>query len=302
MFSVLSHVRFAWLFAGACMVSMGCAYAQDSVTDPAIYCDGEWCGYNLSEDDEGGVYPSSHFSYNLEGEDADGVFFVPTFDAKDAKEEVSGPQFSELYYFFSRAGSVNLGIVLSGLADYLSHWSGGACDFVLPARLMALLANYGYVSARMMENVALQDKASIADVSETNWVALSRLSVYIFKTLELGVAYAGSMYALHGDVVADPGVAYQSYKAIVPWVGLWLAAYDLQTKIEQLTALESPVTEKEKAVYRKAESGVVIYGIKMLATAMPFVLTTPAWQDRARLMSFVAALGFLYEGLAASNK
>jgi hypothetical protein len=212
--------------------------------------------------------------------------------------ESNGPLFSENYHFVSRAGIVNLGIVAKTLAAYAKAWGGETYDVVFPVNMAALLGNYAYVTLRMMENAALQDKATIDGVSEANWIALSRLYVYFFQTLELGASYSRSLYLADVKGVTSSVLVYEAYRASVPWVGLGHAVWDFHCWLTQAMSLPTPQTQAEWDAYTKAWEAVTIYGVKLLATSMPFVFTSEHLKGHASHLTFLAALGFLWADLS----
>lgn len=264
----------AWFLFGAAF--FGCvASAQEAVfvQDEYMHLDDDYCGFLVSEDDEGDVCCLSS-------------------DSQD-REKGSGPHFSREYHFFSRAGIVQVGILAKYLASHAKSWTDGDCDYVLPASLLAMVGNYLYVTMRMMENVAEQDQDTIDGISTANWVGLSRLYVYAFRTLELGKSYA----LAGGAAIGDAGLLYQTYAESVPYFGLWLSVHDLKGRINKVVALAEPQTEADRASYYKAWNAVYVYAAKLAATTVPLVLASPEWKSRASHLSALAALGFLLSDL-----
>ena len=262
----------------------GVAFAQEAAVqgDAFLIPEDAYCGLLDSEDDEGDAC--------CLGSDAM-VFGDAGAQAQDLQAG-KGPHFSREYHFFSRAGIVQVGILAKYFASHTKSWSGGDYDYVLPVSLLAMVGNYLYVTMRMIENVAAEDKDAIDGISRANWVGLSRLYVYAFKTLELGKAYAV------GCVAENPGLLYETYAESVPWFGLWLAVHDLQGRIDRVVALGEPQTEADWASYYKAWSGVYVYVAKLAAASVPFMFSSPDWRNRASHVSALAALGFLMADLA----
>ena len=269
-------------------VFFGCvASAQEAVfapiQDECMHLDDNYCGLLVSEDDEGDACCLSSDA------EAFGGWFA---DSQESKEG-TGPHFSREYHFFSRAGIVQVGVLAKYLASHAKSWTGGDSDYVLPVSLLAMAGNYLYVTMRMMENVAEQDQDTIDGISKANWIGLSRLYVYAFRTLELGKSYA----LAGGAAVGDAGLLYKTYAESVPYFGLWLAVHDLQGRINKVMALGEPQTEADRASYYKAWNAVYVYVAKLAATSVPLVLVSPEWKKRASHLSALAALGFLLSDL-----